>query len=425
MALARFIVGALLFLLAVYGPDAPLAFFAIFAGESGVAPALVLIVHVLYLLTWAVIVTAIAYLLWTHVALPTARLYRGLTYPERAREARLYPELHTEAVASGAAAPARVHPTNAPTPPASQRPDPAKRDETPEKQGKQPANGDPREDLPDIQAVPPPPDDQQGERAWERLILPGSTKDELRTVQKLLLDPGYLHREWGAEFNLRGIILSGPPGTGKTTIAKAIAASAGFSFYAIDPATIKSMWMGQSEKTIQKIYATARQNAPAIVFLDEIDAIASARSSTSNDLGGGARSSNATVNQLLTEIDGFQTDSGGRVFTVAATNRADALDAALKSRLNYNLSIPLPEASDRRQLFELYFHGIIERGKLDVPIDELVARSQGMSGRDIKNIADAIPQIAYSTAATTATPAVIDLAFERVLRPDEERGNYR
>ncbi len=418
MAVARFILGVLLVLLAVYGPDASLSFFAIFAGESGVAPALVLIVHVLYLLVWAVIVTAIAYLLWTHVALPAARLYRTITYPERAREARLYPERYTEAVASGADAPARVQPLNASTTPTAQRPAPAKHD-------KQPASGDSRESLPDIQAVPPPADSQQGERAWDRLILPGITKAELLTVQKLLLDPDYLQREWGAEFSLRGIILSGPPGTGKTTIAKAIAASAGFAFYAIDPATVKSMWMGQSEKTIQKVYATARQNTPAVVFLDEIDAIASARSDTGSDFGGGARSSNATVNQLLTEIDGFNTDSGGRVFTIAATNRADALDAALKSRLNYNLPIPLPDADGRQQLFELYFHGIIERNKLDVPIDELVARSEGMSGRDIKNVADAVPQIAYSTGATTATPAVINMAFERVLRPDEERGTYR
>ena len=405
----------------------PPSAFAVLGRVTGQAadalPALVIV------LVYAVYVAAVGYVLvrFGMLVAYVARevfgpAYASLTYAERAREVRRYPELHTEPVAVADAEPARVQPVGAEAPraPKSTKPNaPA-----PAPKSDEPA-ADPRTALPDIEAVAPPTDGALGERAWARLILPGTVEEELRTIQRLLHDPSYLEREWGSEFGLKGLILAGPPGTGKTTIAKAIAASAGYSFFILTPAEINSMWVGQSEKLIQKVYTTARANTPAVVFLDEVDAIASARSSTSNDAGGAGRGRNAVLNQLLTEIDGFQTDSGGRVFTIAATNRADNLDAAFKSRLNYNLTIPLPDAEGRQQLFELYFEGMIARGKLDVPVADLVARSDGMSGRDIRNIADAIPQIAFSAGQERATLEIVERAFQRVLRPDAERGTFR
>lgn len=414
-------------------PPLALAFLGRFseAGVDGIPALVTVLVYVAYTVAVAYVVVGFALFVRRTVGGVVAPHYESLTYAERAREARLYPQLHTEPVMTGEAEPERVQPVGAgaahepPAPaPKPSGPAPKQAGPTRARENSGPAE-DPRTALPTIEAVTPPTDGALGERAWARLILPGTVKEELRTIQHLLHDPSYLEREWGAEFGLKGLILAGPPGTGKTTIAKAIAASAGYRFFTVDPAQINSMWVGQSEKIIQELFRTARENAPAVVFLDEVDAIASARSGTSNDAGGAGRGRNAVLNQLLTEIDGFQTDSGGRVFTIAATNRADNLDAAFKSRLNYNLIIPLPEDDERRQLIELYFAGIIERGKLDVPVPELVARSAGMSGRDIRNIADAIPQIAFSAGQERATLEIVERAFQRVLRPDDARGTFR
>lgn len=344
--------------------------------------------------------------------IPLVRLYGSLTQPELYRAAHHSPR-HAERLEQLKAEP-RADPAarSAPRRDEATAPDP------------QQGQADPREALPAIEAVAAPAADGQGEKAWDALILPSDTKAELRNLQKLLADPTRLEREWGISFAYRGMILSGPPGTGKTSIAKAIAASAGYTFYAIDPATMKSMWIGQSEKIVKAVYEQARENAPAVVFLDEIDAVASKRGSADGDGGGAGRAANSLVNQLLQEIDGFQSGDK-RVFTIAATNRPDNLDDALKSRLNYNVEVGLPDREARHGLLSLFLAPYLERDRIAVPIDELVDRSEGMSGRDLKNFADALPQIALSLDHEQADQTVVDQAFRRVLPPTEGRGIFR
>jgi len=256
---------------------------------------------------------------------------------------------------------------------------------------------------------------EEREKVWDELILPQSTKEELRAIQKLLLEPELLEADWGTTFALKGSILSGPPGTGKTTIAKALATSAGYAFFTLDPATAQSKWVGDSEKVIASLYQTAREHAPAVVFLDEIDAFASKRTDTSGDAGGAGKARNSLVNQLLQEIDGF--NSGDAiVFTVAATNRPDTLDAALKSRLNYNIHVPLPTPEARMKILDLYLGGFFERGRLSPGMrDYLFERTDGMSGRDIKNLANNIPMMTFAAGKRDADKEIIDRALERTL----------
>ena len=336
---------------------------------------------------------------------PFAAIYLAYTRPERERYWRNHPEKRLATPRREATRPHHTPPN----------------DTTPNTTAQLERAEGVDDTLPDVQ-VAKRPNGPQGEAAWDQLILEEGTKGELRSMQKLLCNPEALERTWGVRFTAKGLILSGPPGTGKTSIAKALAASAGYAFYAVDPATLKQQWVGQSEKVVKRVYDAARKNAPAIVFLDEIDAVASKRSDTGTDAGGGGRAANGLVNQLLQEIDGFNSDEQ-IVFTVAATNRPDHLDDALKSRLNYNIEIPLPNENARRALLELYLRHIIQRRRLAVPVELLVSRTDGMSGRDIKNLADAIPQIAMGLDAEVADITIIDRAFKRVVPPTKTRRN--
>lgn len=186
-------------------------------------------------------------------------------------------------------------------------------------------------------------------RAWEWVVLPDAAKEELQTLQGILRNPRDYKRHWGQEPPL-GMILYGPSGTGKTLITRTLAQASGYGFLAPSPAELKSMWMGEGERNIRALYEAARNAAPCIVFLDEIDAVASQRSAGGHDPGGAGRGENSVTNQLLQEIDGLK--QGNRlVFTVGATNRLDILDNALKSRLSYQVYVGLPDEEARERLF--------------------------------------------------------------------------
>jgi len=210
--------------------------------------------------------------------------------------------------------------------------------------------------------------------SWKDLVLPERTKRELRQMQLLLEKPA-LSRELGID-PPTGLLLYGPPGTGKTTVARVLANESKCRFFATTPAEVNSMWLGESEKQVARLFAQARANAPSIVFLDEIDALLPSRS------GGINQYSDKVVNQFLHEMDGLHRNV--RVFVVGATNRRDMLDPALLrgGRLSREIEIPLPDHEARRSLFALYTRSA--RLNDDVDLEQLASRTDSYSGANIK-----------------------------------------
>ena len=182
--------------------------------------------------------------------------------------------------------------------------------------------------------------------SWERLVLDEATQTELRQLQVLLEDP-----DRAAAFGVEppsGLLLAGPPGTGKTTIARVLAAESHCSFYPTTATDLTSKWVGESEAKVARLFARARDNAPSIVFIDEINGVGGAR----GELGGGW--ADRLLNQLLADIDGLA--SRTRVLVIGATNRPDILDPALTrgGRLSRTIWIGLPGTAARRRLLELH-----------------------------------------------------------------------
>lgn len=184
---------------------------------------------------------------------------------------------------------------------------------------------------------------------WDDLILPADVKRRLQLIEQMIENPRMV-RDLGIT-PPSGILLAGPPGTGKTTIARVLASEADAAFFPINAADIFSKWLGESERHVSELFARARARVPAIVFIDEIDAIADRRSEGES---GGERVRNAVVNMFLAEMDGF--DSSSRVFVVGATNRPELLDEALlrPGRLGDRIDIGPPDGAARTQLLELF-----------------------------------------------------------------------
>ena len=213
-----------------------------------------------------------------------------------------------------------------------------------------------------------------GGLTWDDVILPPRTKRELRQVQLVLEDPAQA-RALGVE-PPSGLLLYGPPGTGKTTIARVLAAQAQCRFFATNPAEINQMWMGESEKSVAKIFAEARAAAPAILFIDEIDALIPTR------VGGINLYSDKVVNQFLHEMDGLTPNEG--VFVIGATNRPDMLDPALVrgGRLSRQIEIPLPETDARLALLRLHAKNAVLAPGVD--LSRIASETEGYSGGDLK-----------------------------------------
>lgn len=204
-------------------------------------------------------------------------------------------------------------------------------------------------------------------------------KQELQEVVEFLRSPGKF-KLLGAEIP-KGVLLVGPPGTGKTLLAKAVAGEAGVPFYSISASEFVEMFVGVGAARVRDLFLKAKRNAPAILFVDELDAIGRQRGA---GLGGSHDEREQTLNQILVEMDGFETDT--RVIVMAATNRPDVLDPALlrPGRFDRRIVIDLPDLSEREAILAIH-----SRGKplaKDINFSIIARQTVGLSGADLRNI---------------------------------------
>jgi cell division protease FtsH len=231
-------------------------------------------------------------------------------------------------------------------------------------------------------------------------------KEEVQEVVSFLREPNRF-RAAGAEVP-KGMLLVGPPGTGKTLLAKATAGEAGVPFITVTGSDFMEMFVGVGASRVRDLFKTARQNAPCIIFIDELDSIGRKRGA---GLGGGHDEREQTLNQLLGEIDGFEGSEG--VVIMAATNRPDVLDPALlrPGRFDRQIVVPLPTLEERIEIL-----GVHTKGKPigpDVDIRTMARGTPGMSGADLKNLINEAALIAVRDGSDVIRMRDVEQARER------------
>jgi transitional endoplasmic reticulum ATPase len=240
---------------------------------------------------------------------------------------------------------------------------------------------------------------------WDSLILPAPIKTQLQQLQAVIEDPESARR-YGVE-PPTGLLLGGPPGTGKTTIAKVLAAQANCSFYPVSGADVMSKWVGESEGNIRRLFERARANRPSIVFIDEIDALAGRR--------GSVESHDSHVNQLLAEMDGVAGQRG--IFVIGATNRPDQLDPAIVrgGRLSRTIVLGLPDEEGRLAMLCLHTARMPTVG-VDLPA--LARAAEGLSPADLKALCQEAGLAAMARGASDGPGegAVTQADFDEALR---------
>lgn len=232
-------------------------------------------------------------------------------------------------------------------------------------------------------------------------------KQDLTEVVDFLKNPEK-YRKLGAKIP-KGVLLVGNPGTGKTMLARAVAGEANVPFFSISGSEFVEMFVGVGASRVRDLFDKAKKNAPAIVFIDEIDAVGRRRGS---GLGGGHDEREQTLNQILVEMDGFETDAN--VIILAATNRADVLDPALlrPGRFDRRVNITLPERADRLAILKIHFKD--KPTEKNVDLDALAAKTAGSSGADLANIANEAAIVAARRNHTKITQDDVTEAFEKV-----------
>jgi cell division protease FtsH len=208
----------------------------------------------------------------------------------------------------------------------------------------------------------------------------------------------------------KGVLLVGPPGTGKTLLAKAIAGEAGVPFFSISGSEFVEMFVGVGASRVRDLFKKAKENAPCIIFVDEIDAVGRQRGT---GIGGGNDEREQTLNQLLTEMDGFEGNTG--VIVVAATNRVDILDAALlrPGRFDRRVTVDVPDIGGRRSILNVH----VKNKKLDeeVSLDVVAARTPGFSGADLANLMNEAAILTGRRGKAAITNLEIDDSVDRIV----------
>ncbi|TWF92373.1 ATP-dependent zinc metalloprotease FtsH [Saccharopolyspora dendranthemae] len=232
--------------------------------------------------------------------------------------------------------------------------------------------------------------------------------EELHEIKDFLQNPGR-YQALGAKIP-KGVLLYGPPGTGKTLLARAVAGEAGVPFYSISGSDFVEMFVGVGASRVRDLFEQAKQNAPCIIFVDEIDAVGRQRGA---GLGGGHDEREQTLNQLLVEMDGF--DSRGGIILIAATNRPDILDPALLRPGRFDRQIPVsaPDLRGRKAIL-----GVHSKGKplsQDVDMEGLAKRTVGFSGADLENVVNEAALLTARENGQLINAVALEEAVDRVV----------
>ena len=214
----------------------------------------------------------------------------------------------------------------------------------------------------------------------------------------------------------KGVLLVGPPGTGKTLLAKAVAGEAGVPFFSISGSEFVEMFVGVGASRVRDLFEQAKNNAPCIVFIDEIDAVGRQRGA---GLGGGNDEREQTLNQLLTEMDGFEGNTG--IIIIAATNRPDVLDAALlrPGRFDRQVVVDRPDYSGRLEILKVHSRG--KTFSKDVDLEKIARRTPGFTGADLSNLLNEAAILAARRNLTEISMDEVNDAIDRVLAGPEKK----
>lgn len=232
-------------------------------------------------------------------------------------------------------------------------------------------------------------------------------KEELQEVVTFLKKPEKFTAV-GARIP-KGVLLIGPPGTGKTLLAKAIAGEAGVPFFSISGSEFVEMFVGVGASRVRDLFKKAKENAPCIVFIDEIDAVGRQRGA---GIGGGNDEREQTLNQLLTEMDGFEGNTG--IIIIAATNRPDVLDTALlrPGRFDRQINVDLPNYNGRLGILEV--HARNKRLAPDISLETIARRTPGFAGADLANLLNEAAILTARRRKEAVTMLEIDDAIDRI-----------
>ncbi len=239
--------------------------------------------------------------------------------------------------------------------------------------------------------------------------------EELYEIKDFLQNPSR-YQALGAKIP-KGVLLYGPPGTGKTLLARAVAGEAGVPFFTISGSDFVEMFVGVGASRVRDLFEQAKQNAPCIIFVDEIDAVGRQRGA---GLGGGHDEREQTLNQLLVEMDGFGDRTG--VILIAATNRPDILDPALLRPGRFDRQIPVsnPDLAGRKAVLRVHSAG--KPMAPDADLDGLAKRTVGMSGADLANVINEAALLTARENGTVITGAALEEAVDRVIGGPRRKG---